>query len=240
MTARPLAACILLFAVDASEAAGVGFPPLFTARYSVYSNGRELGEMTRSVSAVGAGAEFVFRSELKATRGLLALLRVRVVETSRWRLQGQSVLALEYEYRQSGFKTRKSQASFDWQQAIVRVVHKDQASAIEAPAGVLDKLLYQLVLMRDLGAGGSLRYTVVDGNTLKDYPIARLGEERIDTPIGTLETIKIQYQRPGKERRTTLWCAKSLGYLPVRLDHLEKAGDQTSAIIESVSGLGDR
>ncbi len=234
---RNVAATFVLLTASACAAAEAGFPVQFTARYSVAANGREMGEMTRSLEESAPAGEFVFRSELRATRGLLALLRVKVVETSRWRLHGNSVVPLEYEYRQSGPKKRLSRAKFDWQAGVVSVLHKDQAATIETRPGVLDKLLYQLVLMRDLEAGATLRYSVIDGNTLKEYPIVKLGHERIETPIGMLDTVKIEHQRPGKARRTTLWCAESLGYLPVKLDHLERPGEETSALIESVSGL---
>lgn len=213
------------------------FPAQFAADYTVSLNGREMGVMARTVSREGA-EDYLFRSELKATHGLYALLRVKVVESSRWRLAGEEVRAIEYQSTQTGPKRRESIARFDWERMLVHVTHKKQSTELKATAGMLDKLLYQLVLMRDLQSGRSpIRYTVVDGNKIRNYPVEIVGEEEIETPLGVLKTVKVRYQKPGSERSTTLWCAPSLGYLPVKLDHIEKDGERTSALIRSVSGL---
>jgi len=213
------------------------FPAQFAADYTVSLNGQEMGVMARTVSREGA-EDYLFRSELKATHGLYALLRVKVVESSRWRLAGEEVRAIEYQSTQTGPKRRESIARFDWERMLVHVTHKKQSTELKATAGMLDKLLYQLVLMRDLQSGRSpIRYTVVDGNKIRNYPVEIVGEEEIETPLGVLKTVKVRYQKPGSERSTTLWCAPSLGYLPVKLDHIEKDGERTSALIRSVSGL---
>jgi hypothetical protein len=227
----------LTAAIGAPSSGATAFPAQFSARYTVSLNGKEMGVMARTVSKEGA-QDYLFRSELKATHGLFALLRVKVVESSRWRLSGEEVQAIEYRSTQSGPKKRESSARFDWEHKLVHVTHKQQNTALTATSGMLDKLLYQLVLMRDLQSGRApIRYTVVDGNKIRNYPIEMVGEEDIDTPLGVLETVKVRYQKPGSERSTTLWCAKALGYLPVKLDHYEKEGERTSALIQSVSGL---
>jgi hypothetical protein len=116
------------------------------------------------------------------------------------------------------------------------MLHKKQTSETNATPDMTDRLLYQLLLMRDLREGKQpIRYTVIDGNKVKDYPIEVLGPESLQTPLGNLETVKVRYQKPGSDRSTTLWCAKSLGYLPVKLDHHEDEDDTTSAMIQSVS-----
>ncbi len=56
--------------------------------------------------------------------------------------------------------------------------------------------------------------------------------------MGELETLK--YQRistSNKKRRTTLWCAPSLHYLPVQVEHIEANGDVFSMVLQSVEGL---
>lgn len=235
---RLLSLSVAAWAVLAAPAGGAAaFPAQFSANYTVSLNGQEMGVMARTVSRQGPGG-YLFRSELKATHGLYALLRVKVVEESRWRLAGGQVQPIEYHSAQTGPKRRESTARFDWERMLVHVTHKKQSTELKATSGMLDKLLYQLVLMRDLQSGRSpIHYTVVDGNKIRNYPVEIMGEEDIETPLGTLQTLKVRYRKPGSERSTTLWCAKSLGYLPVRLDHFEKEGERTSALIQSVNGL---
>jgi hypothetical protein len=211
-----------------------GFPRLFAATYTVAFNGKEAGVMQRTLVRERDG--FLFRSELKATHGLYALLRVKISESSRWRLQGNDAVALEYASKQSGIKKKESSARFDWTRKVVAVIHKKQQGELPATAGMTDKLLYQLLLMRDLASDRRpLHYTVVDGSKVREYPIEILGEETIDTPLGRLQTVKVRYQKPGSDRSTTLWCAKSLNFLPVKLDHRESDDEQTSALIQSLA-----
>lgn len=218
---------------------GAALPPQFDARYAVSSNGSAMGVMSRRFST-GADGHFSFRSELKATRGLLALLRVKVLEESIWQLRGEAEFRpLEYLYRQTGGRTREVSVSFDWGSGIIRNRAKGRDWEMDIVPGVLDKLLYQLVLMRDLLAGKEeFDYVVADGGKIKTYHIVKVGEETVETPLGALQAVKLVHRKSGSPRMTTLWCARALQFLPIRLDHIEKDGQQTTAVIQSVSGIG--
>jgi hypothetical protein len=212
-------------------------PPEFQASYAVSSNGSPMGVMTREFARAGDG-HYVFRSHIQATRGLYALLRVKVVEESAWRMQADVFQPLEYLYRQTGAAGREVAVSFDWERGLIRNRAKGRTWEMESVPGVLDKLLYQLVLMRDLIAGQDrFDYVVADGGKIKKYHIEQTGEETVETPLGPLRTVRLEHRKAGSKRMTTLWCARELQFLPVRLDHTEKDGLQTSAIIQSVSGL---
>ena len=83
------------------------------------------------------------------------------------------------------------------------------------PIGALDKLSYRLALMRDLSRGArNFEYTIADGGQLKRYVLADIGEERIETALGTFDTILIRRERENSKRQTTFWCASELGFLP--------------------------
>ena len=99
-----------------------------------------------------------------------------------------------------------------------------------------DKLLYQLTMMLDLKAGRKkLQYEIADGGTLKDYEFNVIGEEEIDTPMGKLHTVKLE--RVNDVRHTTIWCAESLEYLPVRIEQVEKDNASLAMLIHEVTGL---
>ena len=108
----------------------------------------------------------------------------------------------------------------------------------------LDPLGYLLVLRNDLSrSNGALRarysYQIADGNRAKSYTFTVLGDAQLATPLGTFEVVKLQ-RRGRKHRVTTLWCARALGYLPVRIDHTEKDGDIVTILIQELSGLARR
>ena len=107
---------------------------------------------------------------------------------------------------------------------------------MHVPSTTQDKLLYQITLMIDLMQGREKpQYAIADGGTLKDYDFSVLGEEKIDTPLGKLDTIKLK--RIDDKRHTVIWCAKSLDYLPVRIEQVEKDDANLAMMIREVTGL---
>ena len=59
----------------------------------------------------------------------------------------------------------------------------------------------------------------------------------INTPLGDLQTLKLTRHKPNSDVRTTLWCAKDIDYLPVKVEHIEDDGVITVAIINSLTGI---
>ena len=94
------------------------------------------------------------------------------------------------------------------------------------------------MIIWDLQAGKeSLQYTVADGGKTKIYNFEILGEETIKTPLGELETIKLERHRPDSRRKSTLWCARQLEFLPVKVENIETDGKVTIALIQSLDGI---
>ena len=127
---------------------------------------------------------------------------------------------------------------FDWQKNLVSIDDKKHPWQLELEPGTLDKLVYQISLMKDLKRGiKSIDYRIADGGKLKTYHITVLGKETITTPMGHIETIKLtRHREKPSDRETTLWCAPALNYLPVKLEHIE---DDTSftAVLRRLKGI---
>jgi hypothetical protein len=52
---------------------------------------------------------------------------------------------------------------------------------------------------------------------LKQYRYQAQGEEAIDTPLGTFDTLRIQRRKDDQPADYTLWLAPALDYLPLRI-----------------------
>ena len=70
--------------------------------------------------------------------------------------------------------------------------------------------------------------------------LAGIGEERIETALGTFDTAVIRRERENGKRKTTFWCAADLGFLPVKIVHEEGDGKPVTLNIESLSGIERR
>lgn len=216
-----LAAALLASGAPAASA----LPERFEARYALRAKGFEIG-VTRWSLAPLEGGRFEYRSHSEAV-GMAKLLRdERIFERSVWRFVDGSLRPLRYDYSRSGGKRERDvKVRFDWKRGeVVSTVNGESRRAPLAP-GTLDKLVYQLALMRDLADGmREARYTVADGSKVKTYRLRVLRTERLDTVLGALDTVVVERSREDDERETLVWCAPALRYLPVRVEHREKDG----------------
>ena len=114
-----------------------------------------------------------------------------------------------YHYsRSGGSRERKAELSFDWQAMSVSNHVEDSRWEMEIPAGTLDKLVSQLAMMLALRNGETdVSFNIADGGKLKEYRFRVVGEETLELPAGTFDTVKITKLRDNKKRETYIWCA---------------------------------
>ncbi len=213
-------------------------PALFEADYSIRIKGAQIAKMTRRFSQKGDG-EYQYHSETNTT-GLVSLFRKdHIIETSNWQLQAHKLVPMDYYYDHSGGKKdRKVSISFDWENNLITNSIDGSSWKMPTSPNIMDKLLYQLAIMYDLKAGKkSLQYTIADGGKTKIYNFEYIGEETIGTPLGKLKTVKLQRHKPNSRRKSTLWCAKDLEYLPIKVENIERDGKITVALIKSLKGI---
>ena len=206
-----------------------------TAKYSLHSKGLIVAEMQRHHMTLANG-NHKFSSETK-TVGLAVFFRDdHIIETTEWKQNENIIEPVKYSYQHtSKKKNRKVEITFDKNnQRIINSINDDKWT-LPYNSGVYDKLLYQIVLKNELMTGIIPdEYAIADGGKIKAYRFSFLGKETIQTKLGDLETIKLSLHKDNKERKTILWCAESLGFLPVKVENTEKNGDQVTAIIESL------
>ncbi len=230
--------CALLLATAPLAAAATADAVTeYTATYAVALDDSPAGTLVRTLRREPDG-RYIFESETRATRGWYRLLGLVIEEKSTWTLEAGQLRPLSYSYQQSGPRGRSLSMEFDWRQGMLRQHGGKHERETPLIPHVLDKQLYQYALMRDLAAGSPvLDYAVAEDGEIKTYHLKRAGAERLVTPLGDLETIRVERRKEGSRRATTLWCAPVLHYLPVRLDHVEKDGQRTSALIQSLNGM---
>jgi hypothetical protein len=201
-------------------------------------NGMPLGKLERQLQALADG-RYSFRSETQATGIAALLLKDHVAEESLLRIDQTRIIPIEYHYNQTGgSKPKRQTLIFDRVAGKVISRSNDKARQFKLTPGLYDKLVYQLVMTRDVQLGETkLNYDIVDGGEIKHYVFTRQGEESITTPFGKFETIKLARVMSNDKRSTTIWSAPSLSYLPVRVDNTDRHGRETSALLENLSGI---
>lgn len=186
----------------------------YEARYTVNWHGLYAGE---SVHKLHRRADGLYHFETR-TSPQLAFLPYNYRESSDFSYQSGKIKPHNYYYNiQEGAKRKVGNVSFNWQENTLINKELSEPWSMEIPKDVQDKLTHTLSLRQALKCGQSIpTFTVAEEDKIKDYAFTLLGEERLNTKLGMMDTIKVQHiSRRGN--RTTLWLAKSLDYAPVKM-----------------------
>ncbi len=225
----------LMIITGPGQAQNVSPPAPFEVEYSLYAKNAKVAKITRRLTKLDNN-RYEYRSETRTT-GLISLLKkVHIVETSSLSLQGSLLRPDYYSYVRTGDKKKRDVSiEFNWETQKIKNTINGDSWHMPAEPTVMDKLLYQLAIMHDLKNGRvPVSYLVADGGGIKTYSFENLGEEIIDTPLGSYNTIKMLRHKPGSSRKSIFWCAPDLEFLPIQVEHTEKDGSKTRAVIKSV------
>ena len=238
--AHPLTALLLVLSHTAFPPASAAreLPERFEATFTLEAKGTTLARSHWSLAPAPDG-RFVSTSRTEPA-GVFALIRKETrTERSEWRYAGDRIQPLAYRYERTGRKARTIAMTFDWAQNVARHSSEGQDWLLQVPPGTMDKLVYTMALMRDLDRGARrVEYSIADGGRqLKRYVLAAIGEERIETRIGALDTVVVRRERENARRETTLWCARALGFFPVKIVHVERGETPVTIRIQSITGI---
>lgn len=98
----------------------------------------------------------------------------------------------------------------------------------------LDKLVYQYKIRELLKQGeNQFEFSIIDRTRLRSYQFKVDELQSIDTPLGEIEALKVDWTNEEK-RKTTMWFAPSLDYLLIKI--VQDSGDHSfSSTIVSTS-----
>ena len=238
LAALPLLSTALLsLAVFPLMALARDLPERFEATFTLEASGMTIARTRWSLSP-GTGGRYVSTSRTEPAGAFSLISNETRVERSEWIYAEDWLQPLAYHYERTGRKAREIGITFDWEANIA--IHESPKGAwkLPVPPGAMDKFNYILALMRDLSRGERrFEYTIADGGRLRRYMLTGVGEERIETALGTFDTVVVRRERENGKRETTFWCASELGFFPVKIVHLERDGTSMALRIESLDGI---
>jgi len=216
---------LYFLAVGVSAAAAT--PPAYVEiEFEFTRNGSTLARVTERLER--SGEEYQL-TETWRGRGLLALLG-SARRVSRGSLTASAVRPSEFFDERSGRDTAR--AWFDWTTHQVTMQYKGERKTEPMFPDTQDRLSFLVALSLLPGRAQSTSYHIVDGRGLSHHKYQVLGRERLTTPAGEFDTVKVARLSEGDRQETAeLWLAAELGYIPVRLLVVENDGtrlDQTA------------
>lgn len=217
-----LLACLLssgAMAADGQEAR-TDAPPLALKPYSTVYNTTARGlsiKLHRELS-IDRGGHCTLTSEG-------SLLVVGLSEISTFRVADGRVQPHSYIYQGTGLINRRREVHFTPGSSVIRSLYKDEWYALPNVGHTLDRMSQQeqmrLNLLQHASEPREMDFTVADGRKVKDYTLALIGSERLQTPMGEIDTLQYERLRENDERLSQLWVAPDWDYLVVKTLHIE-------------------
>ncbi len=184
------------------------------------------GRLTTQLNTTETG--YVATHTVKPTGMSRMLARGAIEETSEFDTTADGVRPKAYSSRDTLSRDRiNASIAFDWDSGEARGTVNGEEALFEIAGLAYDRVSIQYELMHDLlNDRREPRYTMFEVDELRPVNIRIVGTRTVKVPAGTYEVVGIQHQAEGSKRRTTMWCAPELDYLPViieqhRLDKLK-------------------
>lgn len=212
-----LGAAMTVLAADRTLA-----PAAYEASYRVHYGPVSVGTIDYELAPAGED-RWLFRGEAHPSAWAGWLPVDSLNERSHFRYRDGRLLPERYETRGQTDEGPMARALvFDASGRRV-AVHRDGQlrKTLEVPAGTYDPALLQLVLRHEVARGErTISYRFIDGGKLKTYRFEVQGEEPLDTPAGLFDTVRLA-RVDDPDKRSVLWLAPALDYLPVQFEQRE-------------------
>jgi hypothetical protein len=218
--------CAFSLATASAVAGAANTLSSFSAEYRIRHGSLTVGKAVFTLKVLPDG-RYTYAAHSEAT-GITALFfNDTVSESSAGTLPNNTPLPYHYVYQRSGKKSKAKTESirFEWTKKQLLDLDTGKPWKIPLPPQTLDRQTVQLQLMLDLReATKNYSYTIADDHAFKTWNFQLKGKDTINTPAGQYQALIVKRNHRSKKRATEMWCAPSLGNLPVMIEH-QKNGD---------------
>lgn len=213
---------------DNDEPSSASNLPHFTADYELQRNGTRAARLTRTLSCTEESCEF--HSEGKTVGLVDLLLRGRIEEWTRFRIsEDGEIKPREYYYRQRARGDNDEYRRLFFSPGTGRVSSRgDEQWEKNIEGETMDELLSQLRLLQAVRDGREeMSFSVVDEQgEVDEYQFEVTGTESVLTGAGTYEAVRVERVGGSSKRKTSMWFAPELDYMPIVVRH-ERVGRET-------------
>lgn len=204
-------------------------PARVEIEYEVTRNGKTMAEVVERFEQGNGSYQLV---ETWKGRGVYALLG-RAKRTSEGTLGADGPRPREYTDERSGRDTAR--VWFDWNANTITRRYKGATRTEPVPPDTQDRLSFLLALTFSSHKAQPISFHVADGRGMSHHVYKHNGRERLATPAGAFETLKLIRRNEGSGDVTEIWLAANRSYLPVRIVVVEKDGTRFEHVATRIS-----
>jgi hypothetical protein len=227
----PTRAGVFIALLFAGAALAGPLPAKVTLYYDIKMAGVSLAEGVETLEQ--DGKTYRITSEAKGKGVVASLYRGAIKRAVHGSIAQQALRPDEYQ-DQRGDRD-PTRAKFDWGKKTLVLTHDGNSETRAMPADAIDRLsfFYQFAFV-PLPAH-DLHYTAVDGKGTTQFNFAAGVREKLATPLGELDTVKLTKQRDGPDdKETEVWLAPSLNYFPIRVLITDSNGNRADQMISRI------
>ena len=139
----------------------------------------------------------------------------------------QFPLSTSFEERKGSIFSKKDyEVKLNWEEKKASFNNNGKKGTFPLEEGCLDELTAQLQLRLRLAAGEKLiEFNQIDKDEVEIRKYKVVGEEKLETVLGNIKTIKVDRIRTNKKRHTTTWYAPDYDYIIVKSTQTKMGGD---------------
>jgi len=199
--------------------------------------------VTYEISAKGMGGDAVETLEHDGKtysvvseargRGILAPIGILNKRTSRGRITPQGLRPDEYrDERPFGWV---ASVKFDWDAKTITQERKGKSETLQMPPGAQDPLSLAYTFAFYPPKEKQFDIVRADGRGLTPFRFNVVGNEKLATPLGEMQTLHIEKVRDGPgDKATDIWFATDRDFLPVRVLVVDTDGARADQIVTRI------
>jgi hypothetical protein len=148
-------------------------------------------------------------------------------ETSEFCIENGEVHSRRFEFKNDKRSKDSFTLEFDWKLKQVKLIQGGTVTVRDLPGLAYDRFVIREAVrlwvkhLPDAAGRPEQTFTMIDEDRVRSYRFAVTGKERISTPAGEFETVRVErVDNPKKSYR--YWLAPSRDYVPVKIEHINK------------------
>jgi hypothetical protein len=224
-------AVIAALTIASGAIAAAPLAPRTTLYYDISMAGVVLAEGTETLEQ--DGRTYHISSEAKGKGIIASLYRGAIRRSAHGTVSPQGLRPAEYQDQRADKEPTRVQ--FDWNRKTITLHYDGKAETIPMPANALDRLsfFYQFAFIPP--PAGELHVTAVDGKGTTQFNFLAPVREKLMTPLGELDTVKLTKRPDGpNDKQTEVWLAPALHNLPVRVLVTDNNGNKADQVISRI------
>ena len=212
----------------------------YVAEYEASANGLA-ATATRSLSKIDENS---YRLSNSLQASLAGQTLASLLQASEFIIEGNRVVPLNYTYQLSGVSRASHAIFFNWDAEIALSTEDDESWQLPLRDGVIDQLSYQVAMRQALidnsDSEAIFSFDIIDGDAIEMQQYRLVGEEILSTPLGELNTLKLERVREASDQRASkIWLAVDWNFLLTRIEQLNNSGLQIVLELKSAELNGE-